>query len=1139
MNRFKGATRRAQHCVWVKQHNLKTMTPSTSIPYTMGGRLLYGPSFLLTKCVFRHMTYTSNLLDANDITLQCGETYFFRGRKYFVEKRVIKVTLAEEGTTTSHITGVVNGKRPNIYRQDIDLIATARGGVKIDGTCTCPVNHNCKHVVAVCLAFIAQRQSDPSSLEPKDSMSPYLNWLKEFEQAGQPSATTKPKNEEWIAYLVKPGASIGELNVHLKITKLNKNGEPGKGRRVTHEHVSSSYSKAKYIQSIDREICQLINAQEYASSSWANRIPLSGPLGYQILTLLLKTNRVFWKDTQGSRLTLGESQVLNVDWEIDNKGERRPSLEIAHGQVLLTQPPLYIDANLGVIGPIDSGDFNGEQVRLLFAAPSIPDELTEKFSEHLTHDFPKLTLTPPTKVDITDIRDTAPTPTLILHREGQISQYFDYAGYQVQPDDDSDPATFKKGSKITRIHRAWEQEETANARLEKAGFQPTAPAVREHCLTYTDIFTLEGLDNSVLWFDLIEFVLPILTDQGWNVLQDEDFNLRFEDADDWQASIDDERSDNHWFEFRFDIEVDGRKIPLLPIISKLISERTIEDLPEMLIIPIEDQRFLKVPTSRLRPVIETLLELFEQHATNEHGALTLSRYDAPRLNQLATEGDTPWTGGQALREFGEKLDNFKGIADVPVPKSLKAELRPYQQEGLNWLQFLREYELGGILADDMGLGKTVQTLTHLLVEKEAGRLTQPVLIVAPTSLMGNWRREAERFTPDLKVLTLQGHSRKRRFSEITHHDLILTTYPLLPRDGKALSEHEYHSLILDEAQIIKNPRSQAAMFVRVINAKHRLCLTGTPMENHLGELWSLFDFLMPGFLGNAKMFTKIYRGPIEKHGDQARRMSLVKRINPFMLRRNKNEVATELPPKTEILRSVPLGEKQAALYESIRLTMEKKVRDSIASLGMGRSHITILDALLKLRQTCCDPRLLSLKQAERVQQSAKLDMLMEMLPEQLEEGRRILVFSQFTKMLGLIEKALTEQNIAYTTLTGQTRNRDAAIEEFTSGKVNLFLISLKAGGVGLNLTEADTVIHYDPWWNPAVETQATDRAHRIGQDKPVFVYKLITEHSVEEKILDMQEKKRALAEGIYNADAQQGEPKLSADDLKDLFTPLT
>jgi len=360
----------------------------------------------------------------------------------------------------------------------------------------------------------------------------------------------------------------------------------------------------------------------------------------------------------------------------------------------------------------------------------------------------------------------------------------------------------------------------------------------------------------------------------------------------------------------------------------------------------------------------------------------------------------------------------------------------------------------------------------------------------------------------------------------------------LVRDEQVLLDVEYHTLVLDEAQTVKNPKAKAAKMIRRIRTDHRLCLTGTPMENHLGELWSLFDFLMPGFLGDTRQFNALFRTPIEKHGDSERRLRLVDRISPFMLRRTKSEVVKELPEKTEIIHTISLDKKQATLYESVRISMEEKVRQTIASKGLARSHITILDALLKLRQVCCDPRLLPLKQAQTINQSAKLELLMQILPEMVEEGRRILLFSQFTKMLGFIETELISQNISYTKLTGQTRDRDAAIERFKQGEANVFLISLKAGGVGLNLTEADTVIHYDPWWNPAVENQATDRAHRIGQSKSVFVYKLVVENSVEEKIVAMQQKKQALAQGVYRQGKEEDAFTITADAMQQLFAPL-
>ncbi|MFW5816491.1 MAG: DEAD/DEAH box helicase, partial [Wenzhouxiangella sp.] len=448
---------------------------------------------------------------------------------------------------------------------------------------------------------------------------------------------------------------------------------------------------------------------------------------------------------------------------------------------------------------------------------------------------------------------------------------------------------------------------------------------------------------------------------------------------------------------------------------------------------------------------------------------------------------------------------------------LAAVLRDYQRQGLGWLQFLREAGFGGILADDMGLGKTVQTLAHVLTEKDAGRLDRPALVVAPTSLMFNWRAEAHRFAPQLKVLLLHGPRRRGDFQWIADSDLVLTTYPLLARDIDWLERERWHLVILDEAQAVKNPRTRAARAVRRLQTRHRLCLTGTPMENHLGELWSQFDFLMPGLLGAERAFRAQFRLPIEQFGSSERRALLARRVRPFFLRRTKAEVAPELPAKTEIVRSVPLVGSQHRLYESLREEMRERVRSALKAQGAERGRMVILDALLRLRQACCDPRLLDWTEhtgSASAPQSAKLELLMDLLPEMVIEGRRILLFSQFVRMLELIEQELVRRGIGFVKLTGRTRDRQKVIEAFQRGDAPVFLISLRAGGVGLNLTTADTVIHYDPWWNPAVEDQATDRAHRIGQDRKVFVYRLLTEGTIEQRVQRLQASKRELIDGL-------------------------
>jgi len=373
---------------------------------------------------------------------------------------------------------------------------------------------------------------------------------------------------------------------------------------------------------------------------------------------------------------------------------------------------------------------------------------------------------------------------------------------------------------------------------------------------------------------------------------------------------------------------------------------------------------------------------------------------------------------------------------------------------------------------------------------------------------------------------------------------VITSYALLPRDEDVLKSQHWHYVVLDEAQNIKNAKTKAALSACALESDHRLCLSGTPLENNLGELWSLFRFLMPGFLGDEHKFKVAYRTPIETHGDGERAMMLVQRVRPFLLRRTKDQVASELPPKTEVVREVEFQASQRDLYETVRAAMDKRVRDEIGKVGLAKSRIVVLDALLKLRQVCCDPRLVSARgggsalakmEDVGIEQSAKLATLMEMIEELMTERRHVLVFSQFTSMLELIELELSARGYRWAKLTGETVDRQAEVEKFQAGKVPIFLLSLKAGGVGLNLTAADTVIHYDPWWNPAAENQATDRAHRIGQDKPIFVYKLVAANSVEQKIVELQKKKGDLAAMMLEG-ADSGWKALTSDDLVSLFS---
>lgn len=609
----------------------------------------------------------------------------------------------------------------------------------------------------------------------------------------------------------------------------------------------------------------------------------------------------------------------------------------------------------------------------------------------------------------------------------------------------------------------------------------------------------------------------------------------------WYSEL--ESYGHDFFGYQLGILIDDKPVSIVPLVVDLlrrIEPKKIANLSDdkELYLSLALGKWLAIPFGRIKPLIRLLLQ--EDLHEIVDNALRLRRYHVTLMQEVEAAihaTHARWLGTESIRAQLRQLQTMEHLPVVHPPKGLQTVLRDYQLQGLNWINSLQNYGFAGILADDMGLGKTVQALAHLLLEKEHGRAQSASLIVAPTSLVSNWLAEAQRFTPDLKVLVFHGN--ERHAAKFDDFDLVISTYGTVARDKTLFLQYTFHYLILDEAQFIKNARTKTTQIMQQLHARHRLCLTGTPLENHLGELWSLFHFLMPGLLGTARDFRQSFRIPIERENDIERRNILSKRVQPFMLRRIKDQVVRELPPKTEILQRVELRGTQRDLYEGIRMKMEKKVREAIASQGLGKSQIVLLDALLKLRQICCDPRLLSFPEAEMAHgESVKLDTLMALLGNLIEEGRRVLVFSQFTSMLRLIEERLTAQQYAYLKLTGQTQNRQDLVDRFQAGEASVFLISLKAGGTGLNLTRADTVILYDPWWNPAVQEQAAGRSHRIGQDNPVFLYKLVVAGTVEEAILSMQARKKELVDSILSNNPT---PHLgwTMDDIDYFFTPLT
>ncbi|CAE6868202.1 RNA polymerase-associated protein RapA [Paraburkholderia aspalathi] len=1061
------------------------------------------------------------------------------------------------------LSGKVQGTRSRPYDVRVHFHATD-GYSPIKGECSCPVGYSCKHMAALLLASLEHLPKQPAT--NGGGVRPELvNWLEGF-RARRTEATpasrkksVAAKTTHALAYVIA-GSYRGYPEIFLYKTRMHADGLIRALEDAWYNVENALVKPPKFVAEEDLPILRGLWLTR-SSGGHTGSFGLQGATGAAVMEQLLATGRAFVSPA-ASTMRLGAPCALHagparpgrIAWHTQPDTRVRPVLQAEPPATMLlttTQPCWYLDAHSGEAGPVDEPWSAGALADFL-SMPSITPDEAALVGNVLREVAPDLPVPPAHDAPTMRVIDTDPVPVLLLNTlpiwgsgwSSPASQNvldfatvsFDYAGERIDAQSNTTLLRDPDGE-VVQLRRRLDVEQQRLTELHKTGLRKV-PANRAQGPKAFPASML-GPKSIEDWPDFMKQSLPGLRESGWQVVMTDAFRHNVIEIDAIKGSL--HQAGDGWFDVEMGITVNDRKVRLEPLLADLfrrdarwLSGRldAIAD-DEAIELTTDRNERLRLRADRLKPVVRVLIDLFDKVGDG----LRISQWDAARLDALDRAGRWQFHGDAAIRQLAQRLMAGPGVLDVPVPHGLQAELRTYQRQGLSWMQFLREHNLSGVLADDMGLGKTVQTLAHILAEKEAGRLDRPALIVVPTTLMHNWQEEVRRFTPALRVLDLHGPQRHERFDGIGAHDLILTTYALLWRDQDILAQHDYHLLILDEAQYVKNAATKSAATIRELRARHRLCLTGTPLENHLGELWAQFDFLLPGFLGARQDFTRRWRTPIEKGGDTVRRELLARRIRPFMLRRRKDEVATELPPKTIIVRTVELEGAQRDLYETVRAAMQEKVRAAVTAKGLARSHIIVLEVLLKLRQVCCDPRLVKISQAARIKESAKLALLLDMLSGLIEEGRRILLFSQFTGMLDLIATALNEAGVPYVVLTGDTTDRRTPVERFQQGEVPLFLISLKAGGVGLNLTAADTVIHYDPWWNPAVENQATDRAHRLGQDKPVFVYKLITACSVEEKIVAMQEQKAALADAILSEDAA-GAVKFSAEDIEALFEPI-
>ncbi|VVP67652.1 hypothetical protein PS910_00235 [Pseudomonas fluorescens] len=1059
------------------------------------------------------------------------------------------------------IHALCTGSGGERYRQQVTL-GPGTDRMDVQGTCTCPVRRNCKHCAAV--LFELQRGPDyPEGHQVSTQagtgapLTPDLqDWMTLLETPVEPTASSKPETKgRALYYRLVANRDFCYLRV-LKGTR-QADGEINFGKISSFNELI--YYPPRYVTEADTRLLRQIEARR-PSGGMPDMVNLRDAWGAELLEAALATGRLMFESSAAS-LSPGPDCPAEFRWVRLDNGNYRGVWHIDNRATVVVplEPLFYIDEQRNTAGRLLHA-LDPFIASSLSIAPDVPEHLVVPLS-HRLNSLDRQVPTPAT-VRSEDLDGIMPVAHLSLGslefsaympKTGRMQRQlqhraalaFDYDGLRATGSDEK-PVTRVRDTLSQRIPRQPGAEQALRKALRDLGFKP---ATRQSKALPDSAGEMYQLPDDEAWLRFARNDLPRLREAGWKIDAHRDFAFNLQEVDDWYASLD-EAPGHEWFDLELGIEVNGQRHSLLPIILHLLrsspellrpSELARRSDDEHLLIDLNRARHdspalrVALPYGRIKTVMKTLGELYLGDDSSGP-SLRLPTADAPRLNDMESL-PLQWEGGARVRDLGRRLRDAREW-QVEPPAGLNATLRPYQQQGLNWLQALRELGIGGILGDDMGLGKTLQTLAHLLLEKQAGRLQHPALAVMPTSLVPNWLDEAQRFAPALRVLALQGAGRNKHFKSLHDYDLILTTYALLPRDVAHHKAQPWHVLVLDEAQNIKNANSKAALATRELTANQRVCLTGTPMENNLGELWSLFHFLMPGWLGDSKRFTQDYRTPIERHGDRERMAHLASRIRPFLLRRTKEQVASELPPKTEMVHWVELSDAQRDTYETVRVAMDEKVRSEIARNGAARSQIVILDALLKLRQVCCDLRLVKGVEVKSSQtDKGKLGSLLEMLEELLSEGRRVLLFSQFTAMLSLIEQELQKRQVSYSLLTGDTRDRRAPVQEFQNGDTRVFLISLKAGGTGLNLTAADTVIHYDPWWNPASENQATDRAYRIGQDKPVFVFKLITRGTVEEKIQKLQQEKAALAAGLLDG-GQAGQWRMEDEEIEALFAPL-
>ena len=976
-----------------------------------------------------------------------------------------QINWLEHNHDFSVIDASVFGNQGSTFTQHIEIKKLANG-FAVDRHCSCNAKTNCRHLAAVLLKLKIDHSGDYGQDYIMNDWFEELTTLKQNQSAQAKNVLLFVLDVENNRVILTP-----------KIAAFSAEHQYTLGRNLTDQQLNSFVTPSDLLET-DFRLYSWIRSQNALGN-----LELRGQWGFNALQQLIASQRLFFGRSRQS-IKADSAEDLSFSWS-HKKDLIQLNVSLTGKQswfLLKTTPPTYLDTESLRIGRLRT-PLSGEEVAHIRAIPAIHTANFDRVYKQLAANFGDGVIPHYQSSERKKIKRVADTCAVIdvsnSNNQLKLTLTFNYQDGNYAPN--SAPANILNAS----------LENTVITELTNLGFELCKGALQNEF-----VFNKQSVIHQH-WFKYE--VLPKLRQRGWKVT-DKKLVIKKSITN---VSLDVKRGKGHQIVSK--IMISNAKAAT--VLANDNSEfQSLNRQSELFYYYANGKQFGVIT----KPAFDTLTDFkdrFEFIKTRDELLIPLSFL--VHLIKMSCF---------AVNLVDDSLESYLAELDAPttattVLHGLNAgvRLREYQQQGVQWLQFLKRHQLGGILADDMGLGKTLQVIAFLANARQREQ-AGPTLIVCPTSLVSNWQNEMAKFASSIKVTTLFGSARIEQLQHLAQADCILTTYPLLKRDIAYYSPLYFENIILDEAQYIKNDSAQVSRLVKRLNAQFNLCLSGTPIENNLFELKSLLDFAMPSLLGSQAHFKQHFQTPIERDADSDRAKELKSLILPFILRRTKVEVAQELPPKTELIKEFEFEAQQKDIYQSITDSLEEKMVDLFASQGAQKSKLAFLEALLKLRQICCHPRLIDEHTSAR---SAKLDWLSSHLPVMLSEGRNIIIFSQFTSALDIIAQQLASLEINFSLLTGQTRHRDKVIEEFTSGQTSVFLISLKAGGTGLNLTQADTVIHFDPWWNPAVEKQATDRAYRIGQTNPVFVYKLIMANSIEQKVFKMQQHKQALVDALF------------------------